>query len=111
MSETLGVHVPPVAILRFGRPLDEGLVYDEEGQMQTALLLDYLVPTVGEVPPMELEHLEIPSPTTPNGVKGVGEGSTVGAPTAVANAVCDALGVELNELPLPLERVREGASR
>lgn len=89
--------------------LYEEIAYDLEGQLQTASLIDYLVPTAGEVPAFALEHLEIPSPSTTGGVKGVGEGGTVGAPAAVANAVCNALGVELNELPLTPERLREAA--
>src|SRR5207245_9951199 len=89
----------------------EALVYDEEGQLQTASLMDYLVPTAAEVPALTVDHLETPSPTSANGVKGVGEGGTVGAPAAVAGAVSDALGVELNELPLRPERIREAANR
>ncbi|HKP18750.1 MAG TPA: xanthine dehydrogenase family protein molybdopterin-binding subunit [Gaiellaceae bacterium] len=86
--------------------LYEQIVYDDEAQMQTASFMDYLVPTAGELPTLEIEHLETPSPTSAGGVKGVGEGGTVGAPGAVANAVCDAVGLELNELPITPERVR-----
>jgi carbon-monoxide dehydrogenase large subunit len=85
----------------------EGMVYSDEGQLQTATLVDYLVPTAGEVPPLHVEHLEIPSPTTPHGVKGVGEGGTVGAPAAVVNAVCHAIGQELGEVPITPQRVLE----
>ncbi len=87
----------------------EQIVYDEEGQLQTASLMDYLVPTASEVPAMMLEHLEIPSPTTTGGVKGVGEGGTVGAPAAVASALSDAVGVQLLELPVSPEVLREAA--
>jgi carbon-monoxide dehydrogenase large subunit len=68
--------------------------------------MDYLVPTAMELPAVQLEHLAIPAPDTANGAKGVGEGGTLAPPAAIANAVCDALGVELNELPLTPERVR-----
>jgi carbon-monoxide dehydrogenase large subunit len=94
-----------------GEALYEAIAYDGEGQLQNATLMDYLLPTAAEVPAFILGHLELPSPTTAGGVKGVGEGGTVGAPTAVANAVCNALGVELNELPLSPERLREAARR
>jgi carbon-monoxide dehydrogenase large subunit len=86
--------------------LFEQVVYDAEAQVQTASFMDYLVPTAGELPTLEIEHLETPSPTSAGGFKGVGEGGTVGAPGAVANAVCDAIGLELNELPISPERVR-----
>jgi carbon-monoxide dehydrogenase large subunit len=90
--------------------LYEGLVYDGDGQLRNASLMDYLAPTAGEVPGFELHHLEIPSPTTAGGVKGVGEGGTVGAPGAVVNAVCNALGVELNEIPLAPERIQQAVA-
>jgi len=64
-----------------------------------------------ELPTFEITHLETPSPTTHWGVKGVGEGGTVGAPAAVANAVSDAVGAELNQLPLRLEDIRAAAVR
>jgi carbon-monoxide dehydrogenase large subunit len=83
-----------------GGALHEELVYDESGQLITASLMDYLVPTAAELPALEIDHLEIPSPDSANGAKGVGEGGTLGPPAAIANAVSNALGVEVNELPL-----------
>jgi carbon-monoxide dehydrogenase large subunit len=91
-----------------GAALLEEVVYDENGQLLTGTLMDYLVPTASEVPPIEVHHLERPSPTTLGGFKGVGEGGTIGAPAAVANAIADALaplGVEITELPLTPERL------
>jgi carbon-monoxide dehydrogenase large subunit len=85
--------------------LYESILYDEDGQLQNASLMDYLVPTASEAPLLALDHLQTPSPTSANGVKGVGEGGTVGAPAAVAGAVANALGVEVTELPLSPERV------
>jgi carbon-monoxide dehydrogenase large subunit len=72
--------------------------------------MDYLVPTAMELPEVEIDHLEIPSPDSANGAKGVGEGGTLAPTAAIANAVGDALGVEFNELPLTPERVREAAA-
>ena len=60
---------------------------------------------------VEIDHLEIPSPDSANGAKGVGEGGTLAPTAAIANAVGDALGVEFNELPLTPERVREAAAK
>jgi carbon-monoxide dehydrogenase large subunit len=91
-----------------GAALYEEVVYDAQGQMQTASLVDYLVPSACEIPSMKLVHLESESPTTLGGFRGMGEGGTIGAPAAIANAVADALsplGIEINELPVTPERL------
>ena len=70
--------------------------------------MDYLLPSSMEVPPVEIVLTEdAPSPLNPLGVKGVGEGGTVGVGAALANAVCNALGgkVEIKRLPLTPDRV------
>jgi len=70
--------------------------------------MDYLIPTACEVPDVRTAHLESPSPNTPGGFKGVGEGGTVPPPAAIANAVMDALrptDAAANTLPLTPERV------
>jgi aerobic carbon-monoxide dehydrogenase large subunit len=92
-----------------GGVLYEGHDYDEQGQLRTATLLDYLVPTATEIPAVELTHLEIPSPSTAAGVKGCGEGGTIAPAPAIANAVGDALGVEFNHFPITPEQVRDAA--
>lgn len=91
-----------------GCALLEGLTYDESGQILTASLMDYLVPTATDVPPIELDHMETPSTVTLNGAKGVGESGVIGVGAALANAVADALGdrgAELTELPLTETRI------
>jgi aerobic carbon-monoxide dehydrogenase large subunit len=91
-----------------GAALFEEVIYDAEGQIYTASLVDYLVPTAVEVPPMKVVHLESASPTTLGGFRGMGEGGTIGAPAAIANAIADALsplGVEIAELPATPERL------
>jgi carbon-monoxide dehydrogenase large subunit len=91
-----------------GNALLEELIYDDAGQLRTASLMDYLVPTAMEIPAMQIEHLETPSPFTFKGVKGVGEAGTVGAYAAVPNAVADALrplGITVTSLPLSPQRV------
>jgi carbon-monoxide dehydrogenase large subunit len=83
-------------------------VYDNEGQLHTASLVDYLVPAASEIPPMQVVHLDAASPTTLGGFRGMGEGGTIGAPAAVANALADALsplGIEITELPVTPERL------
>ncbi len=92
-----------------GGVLYEGHDYDESGQLRTASLLDYLVPTATEIPEIDLTHLELPSPVTSTGVKGVGEGGTIAPAPAIANAVGDALGVEFNHFPITPEQVRAAA--
>jgi carbon-monoxide dehydrogenase large subunit len=91
-----------------GAALYEEVVYDEQGQITTASLAHYVVPTACEIPPMQVMHLESMSPTTLGGFRGMGEGGTIGAPAAIANAVADALsplGIEINELPATPERL------
>jgi carbon-monoxide dehydrogenase large subunit len=91
-----------------GAALYEQVVYDDQGQIHTASLVDYLVPSACEIPAMKVIHLESESPTTLGGFRGMGEGGTIGAPAAVANAVTDALsplGIEINELPVTPERL------
>jgi aerobic carbon-monoxide dehydrogenase large subunit len=75
-----------------GGALYEELTYDDDGQLTSGTLADYLVPTAGEVPRIDLEHLETPSPLNPLGLKGVGEGGAIPVPAAIANAVEHALG-------------------
>jgi len=91
-----------------GGALYEELVYDEHGQLLTGSLMDYLVPTAMEVPPIETVHLEYPSPRNPLGVKGLGEGGAISPPAAIANAIEDALepwGVRVTETPLSPARL------
>jgi carbon-monoxide dehydrogenase large subunit len=91
-----------------GTALYEQAVYDENGQLLTGTLMDYLVPTAADVPRVEIGYIESPSPYTPGGIKGMGEGGAIAPPAAIANAVADALapfGVRVNEVPLTPERV------
>ena len=89
-----------------GEALSERLVYDETGQAQSGTFMEYGLPQAADVPALVVDHVETPSPLTPGGVKGVGEGGTVGAPAAVANAVADAvrpLGIRVVALPILAE--------
>jgi carbon-monoxide dehydrogenase large subunit len=91
-----------------GAALLEEMVYDADGQLLTASLVDYLVPSAPEVPDMELVHLPAVAPNTLGGFRGMGEGGTIGAPAAIANAISDALaplGVGITELPATPERL------
>jgi carbon-monoxide dehydrogenase large subunit len=91
-----------------GGALSERCVYDEAGQLLSATLMDYAVPTAADLPALEMHHLETPAPSIPGGFKGAGEAGTTGAPAAILNAVNDALhphGVMLSDQPITSERV------
>lgn len=91
-----------------GGALLEHLIYNDDGQPLTTTYMDYLVPTATEVPPIEVFHLESPSPFSIGGIKGMGEGGQIAAPAAVANAVADALapfGARVTSLPLSPDTV------
>jgi len=80
----------------------EELVYDEDGNLVTASLMDYLPPTWAEIPAVEIMHRETVSDPLLSGAKGLGEGGAIGAPAAVLNAISDALahlGVEVFHMP------------
>ena len=91
-----------------GTALLEEFVYDDNGDFQSGTLLNYLLPTSMDVPEVKCGHLETPSPYTPYGIKGGGEGGRMMAPGAIFAAIDDALepfGVRLRRLPATPERV------
>jgi aerobic carbon-monoxide dehydrogenase large subunit len=88
--------------------LYEEVVYDDGGNILTGSLADYLVPTMAEIPRLEIHHLETLTKASVTGAKGVGEGGTIGAPAAILNAVSDALapfGVGIFEMPITPQRI------
>jgi carbon-monoxide dehydrogenase large subunit len=82
-----------------GGALYEHLVYDDDGNLSTGTLLDYLMPTSAEVPDLVIGHVSHPA-ANPLGVRGVGEGGTLGPNAVLAGAVADALGIEITTLPI-----------
>jgi 2-furoyl-CoA dehydrogenase large subunit len=100
-----------------GAALFERVVYDEDGNLLTGSLMDYVCPTAPDLPSLTPAHRETPSPFTPLGAKGLGEGNTMAAPAAIANAVADALKplhVNVNRVPLRPEALLDlirGAER
>jgi 2-furoyl-CoA dehydrogenase large subunit len=90
-----------------GAALLERTVYDDDGNLLTGTFMDYLCPTAPDLPSLRSAHRESPSPFTPFGAKGLGEGNTMSVPAAIANAVADALGRDDVELPLTGPRVWE----
>ena len=88
--------------------LYEKVVYDADGNILTGSLADYLVPTMAEIPTIEIHHLATLTGASVTGAKGVGEGGTIGAPAAILNAVSDALaplGVGIFEMPITPQRI------
>jgi carbon-monoxide dehydrogenase large subunit len=91
-----------------GGAMFENIVYDDAGQLLTATLMDYTIPTAVEMPRFDIEHQETPSPFTPLGMKGVGEsglGSTLGAMCSAIEDAFPELDLWLTELPLTPNRV------
>jgi CO/xanthine dehydrogenase Mo-binding subunit len=86
----------------------EELVFDEYGQPLSTTFMDFLIPTAMEVPELKIGHEETPSPITVHGIKGGGEAGRMMAPSAISNAIDDALrdyGVHVTELPATPERI------
>ena len=98
------------AVQGIGGTMLEELIYDDNGQLLTGSLMDYLLPTSTDVPDIGSVILEeAPSPLNPLGVKGAGEGGIVGTGAALANALSHALsdfGVQVKALPLTPDRIR-----
>lgn len=93
-----------------GNAFYEQLVYDASGQLLNGSFMDFLVPTALDVPPIEVGHLETPSPLNPLGVKGAGEAGAIPTGALFAQAVEDALGLpgfEILEIPLSPNRLFE----
>jgi aerobic carbon-monoxide dehydrogenase large subunit len=81
----------------------EELCFDPDGQPVSGSFVDYLVPTASDLPDIEIHHLATPTPRSPTGAKGMGEGGTIGAPAAVLNAVNNALaplGASVDRIPI-----------
>jgi carbon-monoxide dehydrogenase large subunit len=91
-----------------GATLYEWMRFDEQGQPLTVTYGDYLLPSTDTVPPIEVIHMESPTPLNPLGVKGAAESGTIAAPAAIISAIEDALrpfGVRIRDLPLTPERL------
>ena len=93
------------AVQSLGIALTEALMYDDSGRLTNPSLLDYRKLTAADLPDIETIIVEVPSPSGPYGARGVGEPPIVPAPAALANAIHDATGVRLTEVPLTPERI------
>ena len=91
-----------------GMTLYERMRFDESGQPLTVTYADYLLPTSDCIPPIEIHHMESPTPLNPLGVKGAAESGTIGAPPAIVSAIEDALRpleLRITELPVTPDRL------
>ncbi|MAF50208.1 MAG: carbon monoxide dehydrogenase [Rhodospirillaceae bacterium] len=94
----------------FGGAMMEEVAYDANGNLLSGTFADYPCPTAPEIPKIKIGHIATPSPHTDLGCKGMGDGSSMLTPAALANAVSDALGVREVEPPLTLYRVWQYAN-
>jgi xanthine dehydrogenase molybdenum-binding subunit len=90
-----------------GWALNEEYIYDKEGHLRNTGFLDYRMPTCLDLPMIETILVEVPNPSHPLGVRGVGEVPIVPPPAAVANAVSRALGIRITDLPMSPSRLFE----
>ena len=93
------------AVQGMGIGLWEEYLYDDSGHLRNAGLLDYRMPTAMDVPDIDSVIVEVPSDDGPYGARGVGEPSITAGGAAIANAIADALGVRVTEMPASPERV------
>ena len=83
-----------------GGALYERMVYDDAGQLLNASFMDFLMPYASEVPHIETDHLETPSPLNPLGIKGAGEAGTIPVSAVIASAIEDAEGFPITSMPI-----------
>ncbi|TMF37799.1 MAG: xanthine dehydrogenase family protein [Chloroflexi bacterium] len=78
----------------------ERLAYDEDGQLRNGSFMEFLMPYATEIPAIEIDHIETPSPLNPLGVKGAGEAGVIPVGAVLASAIEDAMHVPITEMPL-----------
>jgi CO/xanthine dehydrogenase Mo-binding subunit len=83
-----------------GGALYERIVYDHNGQLLNASYMDFLMPYASEVPTVEIDHLETPSPLNPLGIKGAGEAGVIPGAAVLASAIEDAEGIPIRAMPI-----------
>jgi carbon-monoxide dehydrogenase large subunit len=83
-----------------GGALYERMVYDQDGQLQNASFMDFLMPYASEVPDIDIDHQQTPSPLNPLGIKGAGEAGVIPGTAAIASAIEDAVGRRIAAMPI-----------
>ncbi len=90
-----------------GGALYERMAYDEDGNLQNASFMDFLIPYCTEIPTVETDHIETPSPLNPLGIKGAGEAGVIPTAAAIASAIEDAEGFSITRMPLDPHEIHE----
>jgi CO/xanthine dehydrogenase Mo-binding subunit len=83
-----------------GGALYERMAYDRDGQLQNASFMDFLMPYASEVPDIDIDHQQTPSPLNPLGIKGAGEAGVIPGTAAIASAIEDAVGRRIASMPI-----------
>ena len=98
-------------VMGVGEVLSEDMIFDDKGRILNPNLHDYLIPSIGDTP--EIESIAVPSyePRGPYGAKEVGEGSMVPVLGSIANAIYDAIGVRMTELPITPQKILEALEK
>ena len=94
------------AVQGIGWALNEEYVYDQHGRLENPGFLDYRVPVCSDLPMIDAILIEVPNPRHPFGARGVGEVPIVPPMAAVANAIADATGLRLRDLPMSPPKLR-----
>ena len=93
------------AVQGIGWALHEECIYDKNGRLDNPTFLDYRMPVASDLPMIEPVLVEVPNEKHPQGIRGVGEVPLVPAPAAVANAIHNALGLRMTDLPMSPPKV------
>ncbi len=113
-AHDVGTPINPMAVegqaegaiaMMLGETLLEDMQFDEKGNILNPNLHDYLIPTAKDVPPIDSNIVDSYEPQGPFGAKEVGEGSTLPVIGAIANAISDAIGIQIKELPITAEKI------
>lgn len=94
-------------LMSIGAALYEEVVFDKDGHITNPHFFKYHLPTFKEAPPQTIEFVETPDPVGPFGARGIGEHSVIGAAPAILNAIYDAIGVDLFEIPATPEKIQK----
>jgi CO/xanthine dehydrogenase Mo-binding subunit len=93
------------AVQGIGWALNEEYVYGEDGKLQNAGFLDYRIPVCSDVPMIDTVIVEVPNPSHPYGVRGVGETPIIPPMAAITSAIEQAIGIRFNALPMSPPKV------
>jgi 4-hydroxybenzoyl-CoA reductase subunit alpha len=113
-AHDVGTPINPMAVegqtegaiaMMLGEALLEEMLFNDKGEILNPNLHDYLLPTAKDVPPIESSTVDSYEPQGPFGAKEVGEGATLPVIGAIANAIYDAIGIQIKELPISAEKI------